>query len=50
MGDRIEDCATQSEKINLYWRGDVLENNTRCCVRKKEKKDRTVGGQVLLYT
>jgi hypothetical protein len=23
---------------------------TRCCMKKKEKKDKRVGGQVLLYT
>jgi hypothetical protein len=38
------------------WRSKIerecngIEINTRRCVRKKEKKDRTAGGQVLLYT
>jgi hypothetical protein len=42
-------CNSVGLEIDVYRRGDVLENNTRCCMKKKEKKDKTVGGQVLLY-
>jgi hypothetical protein len=43
-------CNSVGEEVDVYWRGGVLENNTRCCMKKKEKKDKTVGGQVILYT
>jgi hypothetical protein len=40
----MADKERQRLEARLYWR-----NNTRYCMEEKEKKDKTVGGQVLLY-
>jgi hypothetical protein len=49
MGDMIEDCTTQSVGDRCVPGRFVLEKEYKM-LHEERKKDRTVGGQVPLYT